>query len=204
MQRYYDTVTDQRGNALAGARVAVQSGGTNVAIYSDDGVTLKTNPMTTDASGGFSFYAANGTYDLVVTSASGVVSSLPSRVRLFDVADSGLATSAALAASSGAALVGQGSGTVADALLLSWAYAQSFQLVSATRNSDSAITTATIVWPDGTAGVFTADTLSTEFPGAIDAWHATYAGTTAKTVTQTAVTRDSNGAVTAQPAITIA
>jgi hypothetical protein len=116
MQRYYDTVTDQRGNALAGASVAVQSGGTNVAIYSDDGVTRKSNPMTTDASGGFSFYAANGTYDLVVTSASGVVSSLPSRVRLFDVADAGLATSAALAASSGAALVGfvqSGAGAVA-------------------------------------------------------------------------------------------
>jgi hypothetical protein len=116
MQRYYDTVTDQRGNALAGARVAVQSGGTNVAIYSDDGVTRKTNPMTTDASGGFSFYAANGTYDLVVTSASGVVSSLPARVRLFDVADAGLATSAALAASSGASLVGfvqSGAGAVA-------------------------------------------------------------------------------------------
>jgi hypothetical protein len=102
MQRYYDTVTDQRGNALAGARVAVQSGGTNVAIYSDDGVTLKTNPMTTDASGGFSFYAANGTYDLVVTSATGVVSSLPSRAHLFD----GTAALGALAASSGAALVG--------------------------------------------------------------------------------------------------
>jgi hypothetical protein len=116
MQRYYDTVTDQRGNALAGARVAVQSGGSNVSIYSDNGVTQKTNPMTTDASGGFSFYAANGSYDLVVTSASGVVSSLPSRVRLFDVADSGLATSAALAASSGASLVGfvqSGAGAVA-------------------------------------------------------------------------------------------
>jgi hypothetical protein len=116
MQRYYDTVTDQRGNALAGASVAVQSGGSNVSIYSDDGVTLKSNPMTTDASGGFSFYAANGTYDLVVTSASGVVSSLPSRVRLFDVADAGLATSAALSASSGAALVGfvqSGAGAVA-------------------------------------------------------------------------------------------
>jgi hypothetical protein len=116
MQRYYDTVTDQRGNALAGARVAVQSGGSNVSIYSDNGVTQKTNPMTTDANGGFSFYAANGTYDLVVTSASGVVSSLPSRVRLFDVADAGLATSAALAASSGASLVGfvqSGAGAVA-------------------------------------------------------------------------------------------
>jgi hypothetical protein len=106
MQRYYDTVTDQRGNVLAGASVSVQSSGVEVSIYSDDGVSLQANPMTTDASGGFSFYAANGTYDLVVTSASGVVSSLPSRVRLFDVADAGLASSAALSASGGAALVG--------------------------------------------------------------------------------------------------
>jgi hypothetical protein len=101
MQRYYDTVTDQRGNALAGARVAVQSGGTNVAIYSDDGVTLKTNPMTTDASGGFSFYAANGTYDLVVTN-NGVSTSLPARISLFD--------GAALSASGGSALVGSDDG----------------------------------------------------------------------------------------------
>lgn len=87
--------------------------------------------------------------------------------------------------------------------LLAWAYAQSFQLVSATRDANGAITTASIVWPDGTAGVFTTDIASTAFPGAIDAWHATYAGTPAKTVTQPAVTRDANGAVTAQPAITI-
>jgi hypothetical protein len=107
MQRYYDTVTDQRGNALAGARVAVQSGWTNVAIYSDDGSTRQANPMTTDASGGFSFYAANGTYDLVVTN-NGASTSLPARVTLFD--------SAALSASGGAALVGfiqDGAGAVA-------------------------------------------------------------------------------------------
>ena len=87
--------------------------------------------------------------------------------------------------------------------LLTWAYAQSFQLVSATRDANGAITAASIVWPDGTAGVFTTDIASTAFPGAIDAWHATYAGTPAKTVTQAAVTRDANGAVTAQPTITI-
>lgn len=87
--------------------------------------------------------------------------------------------------------------------LATWAYAQTFRLVSANRDANGAITTATIKWPDGASGVFTTDVASTAFPGAIDAWHATYLGTTTKTVTQPAVTRDANGAVTAQPAITI-
>lgn len=90
-------------------------------------------------------------------------------------------------------------------LLLSWAQVQNFQLISASRDSNGAITTANIVWPDGTPGVFTTDVASPAFPGAIDAWHATYAAAGGpKTVTQPAVTRDSNGAVSAQPAITIA
>jgi len=89
--------------------------------------------------------------------------------------------------------------------LLQWAYTSAFQLVSATRDANEAIVTASIVWPDSATGTFTTDVASTAFPGAIDAWHATYAlGSVAKTVTQAAVTRDANGAVTAQPAITIA
>lgn len=87
--------------------------------------------------------------------------------------------------------------------LETWANAQTFQLVSATRDANSAIITANIVWPDGIAGVFTTDLASIDFPGAIDAWHATYAGTPAKLITQAAVTRDENGAVIVQPAITI-
>lgn len=87
--------------------------------------------------------------------------------------------------------------------LETWANAQTFRLVSATRDANSAIITANIVWPDGIAGVFTTDLASVDFPGAIDAWHATYAGTPAKLVAQPAVTRDVNGAVTAQPAIII-
>lgn len=87
--------------------------------------------------------------------------------------------------------------------LETWANAQTFQLVSATRDANSAIITASIVWPDGIAGVFTTDLASVDFPGAIDAWHATYAGTPAKLITQLAVTRDANGAVIAQPAIII-
>lgn len=87
--------------------------------------------------------------------------------------------------------------------LQTWAYAQIFQLVSATRDANSAIIAANIVWPDGIPGVFTTDVASAAFPGAIDAWHATYAGSPAKLITQTSVTRDANGAVIAQPAITI-
>lgn len=85
--------------------------------------------------------------------------------------------------------------------LRAWAYAQAFQLASATRDANGAIMTASIVWPDGTAGTFTTDAASTVFPGAIDAWHATYG--VASTVTQPAVTRDASGAVTAQPALTV-
>lgn len=87
--------------------------------------------------------------------------------------------------------------------LFTWAFTQAFQVVTATRDSNGAIVTASIVWPDGVSGVFTTDVASTAFPGAIDAWHATHVGTTTKTITQPTVTRDSNGAVVAQPAITI-
>lgn len=84
-----------------------------------------------------------------------------------------------------------------------WAYGQTFRLVSATRDANGAIVVAAIVWPDGVTGQFVTDVASVDFPGAIDAWHATYLGTVNKTITQPAVTRDANGAVTAQPAITI-
>jgi hypothetical protein len=114
------------------------------------------------------------------------------------------AQAAALAAQAYAAAAGAIPGAAGDSFLRAWGYATAFRLISATRNSDGAITTATIEWPDGTDGVYTADTLSATFLGATDAWHATYAGTPSKTVTQPAVTRNSDGAVTVQPAITIA
>lgn len=93
--------------------------------------------------------------------------------------------------------------SVSDTLLLTWAYDQTFQLVSATRDENDTIVTASIVWPDGVAGVFTTDTPSADFPGAIDGWHATYVQGTTRTVTQPDVTRDEAGLVTSQPAITI-
>ncbi|WP_269501120.1 hypothetical protein [Burkholderia sp. IMCC1007] len=89
--------------------------------------------------------------------------------------------------------------------LLQWAYSTSFRLVSATYDSNNALATASIVWPDGATGTFTTDVASTAFPGAVDAWHATYVqGSVTKTVTQPQVTRNSAGVITQQPTITIA
>lgn len=101
-----------------------------------------------------------------------------------------------------------GDPSIAQALkkqfLVEWALTSAFQVVSATRDANDAIVTANIVWPDGTPGVFTTDIASTLFPGAIDAWHATYLlGGPGNTVTQPAVTRSATGAVTAQPALTL-
>jgi hypothetical protein len=74
---------------------------------------------------------------------------------------------------------------------------------SITRDANGAVTSATVVWPDGVDGVYTADNVSSAFPGAVDAFHVTYVGTPTRTVTQAAVTRDSTGAVMAQPELVV-
>lgn len=43
-----------------------------------------------------------------------------------------------------------------------------------TRDANGAATSAPVTWPDGVTGTYTADTLSTAFPGAVDAYHITY------------------------------
>lgn len=65
MQRYSDAVQDRQGNALSGVSVLVRTeAGATATIYSDNGVTPTTNPLTTDADGEFAFYAADGVYTL--------------------------------------------------------------------------------------------------------------------------------------------
>jgi hypothetical protein len=72
-----------------------------------------------------------------------------------------------------------------------------------TRDSNGAATSAPVVWPDGSAGTYTADTVSTAFPGAVDAYHITYGSPVTKTFTQPAVTRDTSGAAITVPAIVV-
>lgn len=72
------------------------------------------------------------------------------------------------------------------------------------RDANGAATAAPVVWPDGTAGLYTATTVSTAFPGAVDAYTITYGSPATKTLTQPAVTRDGSGAVIQRPALTVA
>ena len=69
MQQYRNNVQDQLGNALSSVLVTVNilPAGTPATIFSDNGVTPKSNPFTNDSDGEFSFYAANGRYDIELT-----------------------------------------------------------------------------------------------------------------------------------------
>ena len=69
MQKYVNSVASNVGAPVAGAsvQVNVQSTGAPATIYSDNGVTVTPNPLTTDTNGAFSFYAADGRYQFVIT-----------------------------------------------------------------------------------------------------------------------------------------
>lgn len=68
MQNYYDVVQTASGSPIAGASVFVYAANGSLAtIYSDNGFTITTNPLTTGADGKFLFYAANGLYSAVIT-----------------------------------------------------------------------------------------------------------------------------------------
>jgi hypothetical protein len=91
-------------------------------------------------------------------------------------------------------------GAVISAGVVQWAADPDLIIVGAiTRDIDGAAIAAGVVWPDGVTGAYVG-TPSTAFPGAVDAYTVTRG---AATYTQPALTRDSNGAVTARPAIVV-
>ena len=95
---------------------------------------------------------------------------------------------------------GGGTGTTDAADLIAWATAEAFVPTgSIVRNADGIITSAAIVWPDGSGGAFTAtDTTG----GYLNAYTATHVDSGRK-VTQPAVTRNAAGDVTAVPTPTV-
>lgn len=113
MQKYQDAIVNgSTGRPVTGASVAVAvlNGGA-ATIYSDNGVTQTSNPLTSDSNGRFSFYAADGRYSLAITGA-GITATNVSDILLEDPVDG----SSALAASGGSALVGflpSGTGAIA-------------------------------------------------------------------------------------------
>lgn len=88
MQRYFDVVQTQTGRAISGASVSVyDSNGDLATLYSDNGVTVEDNPLTTNDDGEYAFYAANGTYSMAIV-ATGYTGQDLEGVILFDPEDS--------------------------------------------------------------------------------------------------------------------
>lgn len=84
MQLYTNSIQDRYGNALKGAQITVRTEAGDIAtLYSDNGVTLANNPLTADATGEFSFYAANGRYSFTI-GATGMQSEIVSAFEMYD------------------------------------------------------------------------------------------------------------------------
>ena len=90
MQKYQDTVQRLDGRPAAGATITVTtSAGAAATLYSGNNEgQLASNTITADASGEYSFYAANGRYTLSISS-HGFVADTKTDVLLFDPADAG-------------------------------------------------------------------------------------------------------------------
>lgn len=90
-------------------------------------------------------------------------------------------------------------------LLRGWAEdGVTFQRVAAVNNSNGLMTSGDIEWPDGATGTYTVDAIDTG-TGNANAWHATYRNQQGVSfrITQPLMTRDSSGAISVQPDITI-
>lgn len=93
MENHADVLRDQYGRFLGGGSVSVYSAGSTVlaTIYSDNGTTPQSNPITTDVlTGRYNFYAAAGAYDLVFSHPDATFdANHTKRITLFDPTEAG-------------------------------------------------------------------------------------------------------------------
>lgn len=95
-----------------------------------------------------------------------------------------------------------GGASVSDNVLIGWTEGGDYEATSITRDSDGVVTTATVKWPDGSAGTLTTVTKNDTWL-CVDAYTISHTDSS-KTVTQSAVTRNTNGEITTKPALTVA
>ena len=156
-------------------RVYEADGTTEATLYTDrTKATTADNPTGVDSAGNLEFFADPGTYVLSILE-SGIESATNT-------------------------VVVQPDPTAID----EWAAAGAFDMTAITYDATytSVISTATVAWPDGSAGTFTATDINATWE-AIDAFTVTH-DDSGLTVTQPTVTRNAAGNVTTKPALTIA
>jgi hypothetical protein len=124
MQKYQNNIVSSSGTPVISASISVTNypSGTAATIYSDNGVTLATNPLTSDSLGNFSFYAADGRYSLSISGVNVSATTLtdilledptnPNPISATTITATGTSTLAGVTATSlavsGAATVGAG------------------------------------------------------------------------------------------------
>ena len=96
-----------------------------------------------------------------------------------------------------------GGANVFDQTLREWVEGGAYEATAISFDADGVVTTATVKWPDGSAGTYTTVTKNTDFL-TVDSYTISHTDS-GKTVTQSAVTtRDATtGDVTAKPALTV-
>ena len=96
--------------------------------------------------------------------------------------------------------------TASDTQLKEWAESGAYEMTAITYDGTNTqtVSTATVKWPDGSAGVFTTTAYNTTAsPARVNAYTITHTDS-GKTVTQAACTVDANGNITVKPALTVA
>jgi hypothetical protein len=92
-------------------------------------------------------------------------------------------------------------GGTTDNSLTEWAQGKDYEPLIITRDSEGRVTTMTVKWPDESDGVYTATSYNVTHE-VYDGYNITHTDSS-KIITQTAVTRNSEGAITNKPALTI-
>lgn len=108
MQKYQNNVTTNRGVAVARTLVRVDNlDGTLATIYSDNGVTVTSNPLLTNENGYFEFYADTGRYNILISGGEAYTDfQIADVVEAVEEADADAAAAAASAAAAAATLAG--------------------------------------------------------------------------------------------------
>lgn len=97
-----------------------------------------------------------------------------------------------------------GGSTISDQLLKMWTESKAYEMLAVTYDGTypSLITSATVQWPDGSAGVLTIT--ATDTTKLVETAYTITHVASGKTVTQAAVTLNTYGFVTVKPALTVA
>lgn len=93
-------------------------------------------------------------------------------------------------------------GGATDNALTEWTQGKDYEPLIITRDSEGRVTTMTVKWPDESSGNYTATDYNATHE-VYDGFFVTHADS-GKTVTQSAVTRNAEGAVIIKPALSVA